>query len=103
MDQRHPSDSGGATHRHQPPFAEAADRRRPGRLGEIRPPLIPLLRFHPASEAAEALRRQIAEIEDCYLNDDEDDDLRASRGILFALVNAGLVWTVAGMLLVWLW
>ena len=102
VDQGHSFDSDGAKHRQQPPFAEATDRRRPGRPREIRLHLIPLLRFDPSPEEAEALRRRAAATEDTA-RDDDDDDLRAARGIAFAIASAGLVWAVLGALLIWLW
>ena len=100
VDQDHPFDSDGAKHRQQPPLAEAVDRRRPGRPREIRLHLIPLLRFGPSSEEAEALRRQAAANEDTA-RDDDDDDLRASRGIVFGALAAGLIWAVIGALMIW--
>jgi len=65
----------------------AADRRRPGRLGDVNPALIPLLRQKDLIEAALAQR-------DC-------DDLAGAKGIAIGALIGAVLW--AGLLaLAWL-
>ncbi len=81
------------------PLAEAADRRRPDRLKGISPQLLPLLRFKPPPEDGEAAPEHSATSEDA----EDDDGLRAARGILFGLAICGLFWIALGALLIWPW
>lgn len=87
--------------RQELPLAEPVDRRRPGRSEDVSPPLLPLLRFKPLATQVEALHDLEAKPADAVW-DEDDDDLRASRGILFGVVVAGLVWALIGMLMMWL-
>ena len=98
---KEPEHSSTAQPRRGLPLAEAVDRRRPGRSEDVSPPLLPLLRFKPSTTQAQALQGW----EETPANaawDEDDDDLRASRGILFGVLAAGLVWAVIGAFMVWL-
>ncbi len=78
---------------------EAADRRRTGRLEDVPPPLIPLLRFKPSPEQVEAEQGHLAPSEDA----EDDDSLRLMRGIAFGLAISAFFWIAVGVFLIWGW
>ena len=81
------------------PLAEADDRRRSGRLEDVSPSLVPLLRFKPSPEQVEAEQSGPAVSDDA----EDDDDLRVARGIAFGLAVSGLFWVALGAVLIRLW
>ena len=95
-----PTDLPSAQQRQGPPLTEPVDRRRPGRPKDIRPSLIPLLRFKPSPAQVDALQHREETRVDATWGED-DDDLRASRGILFGVVVSGLIWAVIVALMIW--
>jgi hypothetical protein len=65
------------------------ERRRPGRQGDVSPELIPVLRGTlPYADIHE---------------EDDQDQLAPSRGVVFWTLAAAVAWSVAGLLLVALW
>ena len=95
-----PVDSSSAQRREGPPLAEPVDRRRPGRPKEIRPSLIPLLRFKPSPAQVQALQGG-EEARAGAAWDEDDDDLRVSRGIWLGAMVSGLTWAAIGALMIW--
>lgn len=71
------------------------ERRRPGRIQRVKPALIPLLR---ADEIA-----KIATDDDGATNNDDQDPLRAARGMAVGLLLVAPFWIGVGGLLWWLW
>lgn len=73
--------------------AEFPDRRRPGRIEDVRPELLPLLRRSELLPAGAALSD---EIEQVALG--AGDSLSAARGIALAIALAAPIWAAAWFL-----
>lgn len=72
-----------------------ADRRRPGRMANVNPELIPILRQSHRENAALSLETAHGEVdgEQGVSFDERDaDDLAPARGIMLAVVLGGLLW-----------
>lgn len=82
----------------QPPDDNTlADRRRPGRMANVNPELIPLLRQshrESASPSLETAPGKVAEGQGISFDEQDADDLAPARGIMLAIVLGGLIWLV---------
>ncbi len=84
-------------------LAEAADRRRPGRPGEVAPHLVPLLRFTPSAAQIDAAQAFPSPPETAAADaiTDDADGLAAARGIALAVLISAVFWAMLGALAVW--